>query len=98
MGKFLAALIVICAVGGGGLLYYLQVYGYYETIVPTGEDVILTDLTGAEDLVTYADFQAIDAYSSPIRYRACFTTDVTGTALDSYQPYPDAEPLEAPGW
>ncbi|WP_276719175.1 DUF6446 family protein [Pseudooceanicola nitratireducens] len=98
MGKFLAALIVICAVGGGGLLYYLQVYGYYETIVPTGEDVILTDLTGAEDLVTYADFQAIDAYSSPIRYRACFTTDVTGGALDSYQPYPDAEPLEAPGW
>ena len=32
MGKFLAALIIVCAVGAGAAMYYLQVYGYYEEV------------------------------------------------------------------
>jgi hypothetical protein len=99
MGKFLAALIVICALGAGAGIYYLQVYGFYEELVPTGEDVLLTRVDGRAELITYDDFSAIDAYSSPIRYRACFRTDLPEEEIAAaYQPYEGAEPLEAPGW
>jgi len=99
MGKFLAALIVICAIAAGGGIYYQQVYAYYDELTPTGEDVLLTRLDGTAELIPYDGFAAIDAYSSPIRYRACFRTDLTPADLAAtYQPYDRAEPLEAPGW
>ena len=99
MGKFLAALIVVCALAAGGGIYYMQVYGYYEEVAPTGEDVVLTRRDGAEELIPYEGFKAIDASSSPIRYRACFRTDVPLEALEAaFEPYEKAVPLEAPGW
>lgn len=99
MGKFLAAMIVICALGAGIGIYYLQVYGYYSEVAPNGRDVVLTTTGGMEEVIAYEGFEAIDATSSPIRYRACFRTDVPLETLEAtYQPYPDAVPLEAPGW
>jgi len=99
MGKFLAALIIVCAIAAGGGLYYTQVYGYYDPVEPTGEDVVLTSVTEGPMLIPYEDFEAIDANSSPIRYRACFRTDVPLETLEAeFQPYPNAEPLEAPYW
>ncbi|WP_375174929.1 DUF6446 family protein [Pseudooceanicola sp.] len=99
MGRFLAALIVICALGAGGLLYYTQVYAFYDEVPATGEDVLLTRMDGRAELISYDSFAAIDAYSSPIRYRACFHTDLPdGEIAAAYQPYDGAEPLEAPGW
>ncbi|WP_136637098.1 DUF6446 family protein [Pseudooceanicola onchidii] len=99
MGKFLAAMIVVCALAAGGGIYYLQVYGYYDTVAPTGSDVVLTTIDGHEEVIPYEGFEAIDADSSPIRYRACFRTDLTLEALEAvYLPYEDAVPLEAPGW
>ena len=38
MGKFLAVLILTAALIGGGAMYYLQVYGYYDDILATGPD------------------------------------------------------------
>lgn len=101
MGKFLSILIVGSAVFAGVALYYLQVYHYYEEVVPTGvDDVQLTSLSTDEaEPISYAAFEAIDADSSPIRYRACFTTDLTQAQLgEAYLSYDDAVPLEAPGW
>ena len=99
MGKFLAALIVVCALAAGGGIYYLQVYGYYDPVEPTGQDVVLTTMDGQQELIPYEGFEAIDATSSPIRYRACFRTDVPLEDLEAaFQPYPDAVPLESPGW
>ena len=101
MGKLLSILILGSALIAGVGLYYLQVYHFYEEVVPTGEgDVQLTSLVSGEaEPIDYSAFQGIDANSSPIRYRACFTTSLNQDALvETYAPYEDAVPLEAPGW
>jgi len=100
-GKLLAMVIVLCALLAGGALYYLQVYHFYEEVEATGQgDVQLTNLaTGQAEPISYEDFRAIDADSSPIRYRACFATDKAPSDLaGTYRPYPDAVPRNAPGW
>ncbi len=101
MGKFLAILIVLAAILAGGALYYLQVYAFYEEVPATGAgDVQMTArASGAPEPVAHEGFRAIDADSSPIRYRACFTTPTPLAALsETYEPYDRPVPLEAPGW
>ena len=101
MGKFLAILLVASAVLAGGGMYYLQVYHFYEDVAPSGErDVVLTSLaTGQPEPILHDTFEAIDADSSPIRYRACFTTPATLPTLTvTYELAEDAVPLVAPKW
>ncbi len=100
-GKLVGSILVIIALIAGVALYYLQVYHFYETVEVTGEDdVQLTSLvSGQPETVPYSDFEAIDATSSPIRYRSCFTTPMSlALATETYVAYDRAEPLEAPGW
>ncbi|WP_375261301.1 DUF6446 family protein [Palleronia sp.] len=93
MGKViaivLAAVAVIAAVG----LYYLQVFHYYERVSPRG--FVLQTASG-EIPAEATNIEAIDANSSPIRFRACFDTplgpDVAAERYDS------ADPLNAPFW
>jgi len=74
-------------------MYYLQVYGYYETLEPQiGYQVAQADGSARLDI---ADFEGIDSFSSPLRYRACFT--IVGPQPE-YVPYDAPEPLNAPGW
>lgn len=101
MGKFLAILIIVCAVAAGGGMYYLQVYGYYEEVeLNPGQDVVLVPQGGEEGVaIAYDEFQAIDASSSPIRYRACFTTTLTRDELaQTYTVTQQHLPRIAPGW
>ncbi len=101
MGKVIAIVLGICALVAGVSMYYLQVYGFYEDVTPQpGLDVVLTPLDGSEPRpISYADFQAIDADSSPIRYRACFSTDMTLQELGSDFATSDLiVPRNAPGW
>jgi hypothetical protein len=101
MGKFLAGVIVIAALAAGIALYYLQVYAYYDEVSAKGaDDVMLTSLvSGAPEGVLYDSFSAIDSDSSPIRYRACFTTTMSQAMLsETYLPYERAEPRVAPKW
>lgn len=100
MGKFLGLVIVISALLAGGALYYLQVYHFYEPVAAQGEgDVMLTVSGGEPEPIEHSAFEAIDAISSPIRYRACFVTPVTLDALEArYAVYPRAEPRNAPRW
>ncbi|MGH1424347.1 MAG: DUF6446 family protein [Pseudooceanicola sp.] len=99
-GKFLAAAIVISALIAGVSIYYLQVYGYYYSVDATGpEDVMLVPVSGGDPQpIPFTDFQAINGDSSPIRYRACFTTSLGMDDLAAYAPYPFAIPRNAPGW
>lgn len=99
-GKLMAGAIVVCGLVAGVAIYYLQVYHFYEEVVPTGtDDVMLTRLDGTPEAIPYGDFRAIDAESSPIRYRACFTTTLTPEEAEAlYEPYEGAEPRVAPGW
>ena len=101
MGKFLTVLLLTCAIGGGALMYYQQVYAYYDEVTPNGEtDVQITSLiTGAPEPILYDEFRAIDANSSPIRYRACFNTTSSQAMLtETYVLDDEAVPLTAPGW
>lgn len=100
-GKLLAAMIVLSAVLAGGAMYYLQVYGYYDEVSADapGAQMRLTTLDGVAEEILAEDVTAIDSNSSPIRFRACFTTPMSTAMLtETYQTYEGAEPLVAPDW
>ena len=101
MGKVLSLGILLTALAAGVSMYYLQVYHFYEPVAATGrDDVRMTSLSSRQpEPVLYDDFEGIDADSSPIRYRACFTTTMSLSMLsETYVPYERAEPLTAPDW
>lgn len=98
-GRIAAVVLVVSALLAGAALYYLQVYHYY-TDVSEAVVVRLTPLQGEgpEPIPTEA-IRAIDAASSPIRFRACFETPLSQALLtETYELYTGAEPLTAPGW
>ena len=98
MGRIVAVLMVTTALSGGALLYYLQVYGFYRELPPgAAAALMVTGADGAEVPIRVSAFKAIDADSSPIRYRACFTPENLPPP-EALQPYPMADPLNAPGW
>ncbi|WP_306372454.1 DUF6446 family protein [Pseudoruegeria aquimaris] len=85
----------------GIVMYYLQVYGFYDRLPETaGEELTLTNLaTGAPEPMLVEAFEGIDASSSPLRYRACFTTPMSVAMLtETFVTYDAPEPLVAPGW
>ncbi len=97
-GKIVGGIILILAGIAGIAMYYLQVYAFYEEV--TVADVQLTLLSSeAPESVLFSDFKAIDADSSPIRYRACFQTDMSLALLsETYASYDNAVPRNAPPW
>ncbi|MCG6883943.1 MAG: DUF6446 family protein [Silicimonas sp.] len=101
MGKFLTVFLVVSAVLAGVGMYYLQVYAFYETVEPTNvSDVQLTGLASGEpEVILYENFRAIDAESSPLRYRACFDTSMSEALLtETFVIYDNPVPNVAPGW
>ncbi|SDW55493.1 hypothetical protein SAMN05444358_1011135 [Ruegeria halocynthiae] len=99
-GKLLALILLFSAVLAGAGMYYLQVYGFYYDVEPrAGQDVVLL-AQGAEESepIAYSGFQGIDADSSPIRYRACFETNLTPDQMSGFVFVENPEPLTAPGW
>ena len=100
-GKIIGIFIVLTALIAGAGLYYTQVYAFYEEVVDTSaEDVaLMLFATGAPEPILYDSFEAIDSDSSPIRFRACFTTPESLSLLtETYEPYERAVPRTAPGW
>lgn len=100
-GKILGIVIVLSGIVAGIAIYYLQIHHFYEEVQASGtDDVQLTLMvTGQPEPILYENFQAIDADSSPIRYRACFTTPMSIPMLtETYDPYEGASPRVAPGW
>ena len=60
---------------------------------------LVSFVSGEPEPILFDAFQAIDADSSPIRYRACFTTEMSHSLLsETYEPYEKAEPRNAPEW
>lgn len=93
-GKLVSGAIVLAALAAGAGMYWTQVYAFYKPVeVVPGQEIMVTLPDGIHPL-TVRDFTAIDADSSPLRYRACFTAQVPPDAV----PYPAADPLRAPGW
>ncbi len=100
-GKVIVSILVASGVVAGAAMYYLQVYGFYDEVPATGnDDVLVTSVTSeVPEPILYKEFQAIDAESSPLRYRACFETQMSTTMMsETYELYGEAVPLTAPGW
>ena len=98
-GKLVGLMILVAAAMVGAGVYYAQVFGYYEELPSDQAKVELTTYAGALEPILFSEFRAIDAESSPIRYRACFSTQMSQALLtETYEIYDAAEPLNAPGW
>jgi hypothetical protein len=92
--------ILLTATVAGMAMYYLQVYGFYEELGPDqAGPVALVLQDGTSTTLLTQDLRGIERVSSPISFRACFTTSEPLDALAaSAQPYEDATPLNAPEW
>ena len=100
-GKIIAGFLVISGLVAGIAMYWLQVYAFYEPVsFQPGNEIRLTPITSDVPEVIVADnVTGIDATSSPLRFRACFTTPLSQALLtETYVVYDGAEPLVAPGW
>ncbi len=98
-GKVIAIFLVAVGLVSGVAMYWLQIHAFYDEarLATDGGHVVMrvTRSDGNTAEISVADFQAIDAESSPIRFRACFVTSATHNGLALY---PKAQPLVAPGW
>ena len=100
MARVIIVLMLLTGAIAGGLMYYQQVYAYYEEVEFSPDAVVMTSVTsGQPEPLLVEDFDAIDAISSPLRYRACFTTPISlATLTETYVIVEVAEPRVAPGW
>ena len=89
-GKYLAGGLVAFSVMFGAGLWYSQNSAYYETVTDLSE----LDILGVP--VSVQNYQGIDADTSPLKRRACFTADLSAAQPGSFSE--DADPLIAPGW
>lgn len=92
-------LIVIVAFAAGAFLWYTAERAFYEEVAfqPGAEIRLVPLVSGQPEAIVVNGIEGIDAESSPIKFRACFTTPLSLAMLtETYKPYPDAEPLVAP--
>ena len=101
-GRIIGVVIVAAALIGGALVYYLQVYAFYEDVPPDDArtKIALTAIhSGAPEALPDTDFQGIDADSSPLRYRACFqVANSLAMLTETFVIIDNAVPLQAPAW
>ncbi len=100
MARVIIVIMLLMGAAAGGVLYYQQVYAYYEEVAFSADAVLLTSVsTGQAEPIVVNSFDAIDAISSPLRYRACFETPLSQAMLTETYVIVDApEPRVAPGW
>jgi Family of unknown function (DUF6446) len=100
-GKIVGGFLVVTALVAGIAMYWLQVYAFYEPVTFTpGDEIRLTPIeSGVPEAILAEDVTGIDGTSSPLRFRACFTTPLTQAMLtETYRAYPNPVPTIAPPW
>lgn len=99
-GKIVGSFVVISALIFGAVVYYTQVYAFYDTVAAEDAGITIVNLaTGQPEPVLVEGFEGIDGTSSPIRFRACFTLPLrAGTLTETYEAYANPTPLTGPGW
>jgi Family of unknown function (DUF6446) len=99
VGRILVGAIVLSAVVGGAFLWYTAERAFYVPVVfQPGAEIRLVPLTTDQpEPILATEVTGITADSSPIKFRACFTTSLTQAMLtETYRAYPGAEPLIGP--
>jgi hypothetical protein len=85
----MAAFLVFVAIFAAALIYF-QFFAFYQRAAAP-------DALAVRDVpLAVSDWQGIDAESSPLKLRGCFTTD--RESLAGLEPAQDATPLVAPFW
>ncbi len=100
-GKVVGGGLVVIGLIAGVAMYWLQEYAFYtEVAFPKGDEIRLTLIEGGmPEPIAANGITGIDADSSPLRFRACFTTPMSLPMLsETYKDYEGAEPLNAPSW
>ena len=100
-GKIIVGFLMLSGLLAGIVLYWTQVYAFYEPVAfQPGNEIRLTPIIGQmPEVIVANDVTGIDATSSPLRFRACFTTPLSQAMLtETYVVYDAAVPLVAPGW
>jgi hypothetical protein len=100
MARIIIVGMLVTALIAGIVLYYQQVYAYYDEVQAGPQNVQLTNVvTGAPEPIIFDSFAGVDADSSPLRYRACFTTVLSQAMLtETFVIMDAAEPRVAPSW
>lgn len=89
-GKTFVTLLLGVAVFMGALLWYTLTQAYYRPV--TG----VTTVTAYGDEFAVSNYQGIDADTSPLKFRACFSVDWDYYPSDEFKSV--ATPLTAPKW
>ncbi len=98
-GRVAVGFIVLTALVGGAALWYTAERAFYEPVAFTaGAEIRLVALAGdLPEPIIVEGIEGTDATSSPIKFRACFTTPLSLAMLsETYRPYEGAVPLNAP--
>jgi hypothetical protein len=98
-GRIAVGFIVLTSVLGGAFLWYTAERAYYAPVAfQPGQEIRLVPLVSNEpEPILVQNVEGIDAISSPIKFRACFTTPHSLAMLtETYRSYEKAEPLIAP--
>jgi hypothetical protein len=99
VGRIAVVFIVLTALIGGVALWYTAERAFYEPVVFTpGAEIRLVPLVGDQpEPILVGTIEGTDAASSPIKFRACFTTPMSLAMLtETYRSYAGAEPRIAP--
>ena len=99
-GKIIGSLIVAISLISGAAIYWLQLYAFYDPVNAEAEVMRMTNVvTGEAEEIIADGLEGIDADSSPLRFRACFTTSSSLAMLtETYVVHEAPTPLTAPGW
>lgn len=89
-GRLVAIALLLFTAAFAGALVWFQFFAYYERQQGVGA----LRIDGA--VVPVADYDGIDAATSPLKLRGCFKIDPASVA--ALAPAPDATPLTAPFW
>lgn len=98
-GRILAGAIVLSAAVAGVFLWYTAERAFYEPVAFTPEQEIrlVSVVSGQPEPILVDAIEGIDATSSPIKFRACFSTPHSLAMLtETYVIHDNAEPLIAP--
>lgn len=87
--RVMIAFLAVVAVFAAALVYF-QLFAFYERTEGVG------GLPVGEGVAMIADYEGIDAATSPLKLRGCFRADPADFA--AARPAPEAEPLTAPFW
>lgn len=98
-GKFVGIIIVVSSLIFGAVVYYTQLYAFYEELPADTEMQMVNLASGQSEILITDGFSGIDSTSSPLRFRACFTISTSlQTLTETFGAYEEATPLTAPGW